>query len=108
MREEDFKKSSGPIARVLLALTIAACLLAVATGVYGIYNFPDAPIRQTGNGYAGKHGKPRTAEEFEKFVLWQKVMFVVFPAAFIFGFGFAIADSRRRKNLAQRRKGAKE
>jgi len=97
MRDEDFKKKRGPIERVLLVLTIAACLSAVATGVYGIYNFPDAPIRQTADGYAGKHGRPRTPEEFEKFVLWQKAMFIVFPAAFVFGFGFAIADAHRRR-----------
>jgi hypothetical protein len=79
----------GPFARLLLTLTIAACLLAAVTGIYGAYNFPDAPFKQTGAGYAGKTGKPHTREEFEAFILWQRAMFIVFPAAFVLGFACA-------------------
>jgi hypothetical protein len=87
----------GPAVRTLLALTVAAGLLAVATMVYGVYHFPDAPIRRTEGGYSGKGGKPRTREDFESFVLWEKAMFIVFPSVFLLGFAFGIADSMRRR-----------
>jgi hypothetical protein len=90
-------RARGPLARVLLALTLAACLLAVGAGVYGAYNFPDAPLRQTAGGYVGKYGKPHTREEFEAFVRWKSAMFVAFPAAFLFAFAFALADGAGRR-----------
>ena len=98
----------GPLIRFLLALTIAACLLAAATGLYGVYNFPDAPIRQMQEGlYLGKGGQPHTLEEFERFILWERVMFVVFPSAFVLGFAFAITDSmKRRKRTSSGAEGA--
>src|SRR5688572_12953182 len=65
-------RSRGPVARLLLALTMAACVLAAATMFYGVYNFPDAPIRETAGGYEGKGGGARTAEDFEAFVAWEK------------------------------------
>ncbi len=95
--EREAARSRGPLARVLLALTIVACLSAVGAGVYGVYKFPDAPLRQTAGGYAGKHGEPRTREDFEAFVSWERVMFVVFPAAFVLGFAFAWADRAGRR-----------
>jgi hypothetical protein len=102
--EREEARSRGPLARILLVLTIAACLLAGATMVYGIYNFPDAPIRQTEGGYAGKGGKPRTQEDFEAFVRWEKAMFIVFPSALLLGFAFGITDARqRRKRKSSRR-----
>jgi hypothetical protein len=83
--------------RIFLALTIGACLVAAATGIYGAYNFPDAPIRQVEGGYVGKGGKPHTPEDFKAFILWEKAMFITFPLAFVLGFAFAITDSRRRR-----------
>jgi hypothetical protein len=95
--EREEARSRGPFTRILLVLTIAACLLAGATMVYGVYNFPDAPIRQTGGGYAGKGGKPHTKEDYEAFVRWEKAMFIVFPSAFLLGFVFGITDARQRR-----------
>ncbi|MGB7925680.1 MAG: hypothetical protein WCF57_20745 [Pyrinomonadaceae bacterium] len=89
--------SRGPLARLLLALTVAACLLAAATALYGIYNFPDAPLRQTAGGYAGKGGTPRTQDDYEAFIRWEKAMLTVFPTAFVIGFAFVITDSRQRR-----------
>jgi hypothetical protein len=94
--ERAAARERGPLARVLLALTLAACLSAVGAGVYGAYKFPDAPIRQSGEGYAGKYGKPHTREEFEAFVTWKSVMFVAFPSAFVLAFAFALADGGLR------------
>jgi len=82
---------------LLLALTIVACLLAAATGLYGAYNFPDAPIRRTESGYVGKGGKIHTQEEFEAFTRWRQVMFIVFPSAFVLGFAFGITDAMQRR-----------
>jgi hypothetical protein len=95
--EREEAKSRGLVARILLALTIAACLLAVVTMIYGIYNFPDAPIRRTAEGYQGKGGRARTQADYEAFVVWGKAMLVVFPSAFVFAFAFAIADAMRRR-----------
>jgi hypothetical protein len=47
-------RSRGAVARVLLAITIVAGLLAGGLMVYGVYNFPDAPIRQTESGVRRK------------------------------------------------------
>jgi hypothetical protein len=94
-REDD--RTRGPVARVFLVLTIAAVLLAAATMVYGIYHFPDAPIRKTAHGYAGKGRKPRTQEEFAAFIAWEKALLVVFPSAFVLGFSYAITDMGWRR-----------
>jgi hypothetical protein len=94
-REEA--RSRGKLARMLLMLTIVACLLATATMLYGIYHFPDAPIRQTESGYVGKGGKPRTQADYEAFIFWWKAMFIVTPSVFVLGFAFVIVDSRRRR-----------
>lgn len=99
LEQEEAKRRGprGPIARLLLALTLLAFLSAVATGIYGVYNFPDAPLRQTENGYRGKQGRPRTLEDYEKYLLWKKALLITFPAAFIFAFGFALADTRDKR-----------
>lgn len=94
-QEREAARSRGPLARFLLVLTIAACLLAAATMLYGVYNFPDAPIRQTLGGYAGRTGKPHTRDDFEAYALWIKATLIIVPAAFVLGFAFAIADSKR-------------
>jgi hypothetical protein len=73
-----------------LALTIIASLLAAATMFYGMYHFPDAPIRQTAGGYVGKGGRARTQQDFEAFLKWEKAMLIVFPSVFVFGFAFGI------------------
>jgi hypothetical protein len=85
------------VARLLLVLTIAAGLLAVATMFYGVYNFPDAPIRQTTGGYEGKGGRARTQEDFEAFIAWEKAMIVVFPAVFGLGFASVCIDAMQRR-----------
>ena len=95
--EQEEARSRSPVARLLLVLTIAACLLAAATGIYGAYNFPDAPIRKTAGGYAGKVGKPHTQEDYEAFIVWEKTMFIVFPTAFALGFAFGITEAMRRR-----------
>jgi hypothetical protein len=95
--ERQAARSRSPVARVLLALTIIAGLLAAATLCYGVYTFPDAPIRQTVGGYEGKGGRTRTQEDFEAFIRWKKTMLAVFPAALGLGFAFALVDAMQRR-----------
>jgi hypothetical protein len=90
-------QTRSALARLLLALTIVMCLLAAATGLYGVYNFLDAPIRKTESSYVGKGGKLHTQQEFEAFILWRQVMFIVFPSAFVLGFAFGITDAMQRR-----------
>ena len=88
--------SRSPLAKALRVLTILAALSAGITFLYGIYNFPDAPIRPSGSGYVGKSGKPHTAQDFERFVLWERAMFLTFPATFLFGFAYDLSVAGRR------------
>ena len=108
-REREEARSRGMFTRLLLLITIVACVLAAATMLYGIYNFPDAPIRQANGGYVGKGGKPHTRDDFDAFILWGKAMLVVVPSVFVFGFAFVVADSRqRRKRAASKPEARKE
>lgn len=102
-REEE--RARGPAARLLLALTLAGALLTSALMFYGVYKFPDAPVRQTAEGFRGKDGRARTREEFEAFVLWQRVLFTVVPAVFVLGFAYAAADAARRRKGRRARGG---
>ncbi|HEU4596001.1 MAG TPA: hypothetical protein VFS10_12740 [Pyrinomonadaceae bacterium] len=100
--EGEAARGRGPVSRALLWLTLAACLVAGATLVYGIYYFPDAPLRQTAGGYAGKQGNPRTREDFEAFVRWERTLFIAFPTAFVLAGAHALANgARRRKRKSQ-------
>lgn len=94
-------QSRGPVARLLLALTVVAAMCAVATGIYGVYNFPDAPLRFKDGGYVGKTGKARTRADYEAYTAWKGRMLIVFPSVFILGFAFALADSRSRRKKAE-------
>jgi hypothetical protein len=94
-RGDDLERSL-PV-RILLASALASAFAAAVVGGYGIYNFPDAPLRQNGEVYTGKHGQPRTKEDYEKFVLWKNALFVAFGSTFFFGFAFGIADSREKR-----------
>src|SRR5688500_282613 len=64
----------GAVTRVLLVLTLLAVTAAAATAVYGVYHFPDAPIRPRGGGYVGKTGAPHTREDYERFLRWSLTM----------------------------------
>jgi hypothetical protein len=98
--EQQTARSRGPVARLLLSLTVAAGLLAAATMFYGVYRFPDAPIRETASGYVGKGQRPRTQADFEAFLVWERTLLIIFPTVFVFGFASAAADKMlRRKRL---------
>jgi hypothetical protein len=97
--ESHAARSRGPGTRLLLWLTIVAAVLAAATLAYGVYMFPDAPIRATDGGYKGKTGNPHTLEEFEAFGVWETAVFIIVPLMFVLGSAFGIADAKlRRRN----------
>ena len=56
---------------------VAKALFAVFVAVfaYGLYRFPDAPIRYVDGLYVGKFGGIHSREEFERFRLWELVFF---------------------------------
>lgn len=84
--------------RITLAATLLSGALAVGSMVYGIYYFPDAPLRESATGYENKSGKPRTRQEYQAFVVWQRVLVSAFVATFAYGFTFAALDARRAKS----------
>ena len=84
--------------RIVNLIGILAVVLAVVILAYGVYRWPDAPIRQTANGYAGKTGVAHTGEEYELFKDWEKSLLVVVPLAFIVNIGAAIIWKRRGKH----------
>ena len=87
----------GAVTRVLLVLTLLAVMAATATAVYGVYHFPDAPLRPRGGGYVGKTGAPHTREDYERYLRWSLAMWTAFPAAFIMGATFVYSDARDRR-----------
>lgn len=67
-------------------VVVVATFAALALG-YGVYRFPDAPIRQCGeNCFAGKQGQFRTREDYETFTRW----LIITPASIVItiGLGF--------------------
>jgi hypothetical protein len=87
----------GAVTRALLALTLLAVTAAGATAVYGVYHFPDAPIRPSAGGYVGKTGAPHTRGDYERFLRWSLAMWTAFPAAFVLGATFVYSDARDRR-----------
>jgi hypothetical protein len=68
-----------------LAQVVIGCCLAVF--VFGFIHYPDAPIRPCGllDGahYCGKLGGAHTREEFERFTLWQRTLYISWPFGII-------------------------
>ena len=78
---------------IVIALVLAA---AIAMG-YGIYRFPDAPIRQCGeNCFQGKQGQPRSQADFEAFNTWLIVAPALVVLSIALGFVAHSVDRRRR------------
>src|SRR5688500_8342286 len=82
----------GPVGKVLGGAAVIAGVIAAGTLLYGFYSFPDAPIRQTPSGYAGKAGTPRTREDFEAFKVWEKGVIAAFVITFATAFASVAAD----------------
>lgn len=87
----------GPVSKALLVACLVVVLLAAATLVYGFISFPDGPIRRTMMGYAGKHGQPRTRQDYEQYKVWEKLVFASFGLALLTGFGAVVAERKGRR-----------
>jgi hypothetical protein len=44
--------------------------------VYGMIQFPDAPIHPCGLEYCGKHGVKVTREIYEVFLIWERTLLI--------------------------------
>jgi len=84
--------------RVLNVIVIFAVVVTMLTLAFGAFTWPDAPIRQTANGFGGRTGAPYTREDYELFNLWKKSLLVIAPIAFIVNFGAALARKRQHKH----------
>ena len=102
--ERNDARQRSPLVKFLRALTIVACLSAAITFGYGLYAFPDAPLRKSYAGFTNKQGLPRSEEDFRKFKIWEKTLFAGVGAAFLGGFSFALLNGRERR----RQKAAKK
>ena len=96
--ETESAQNRSPLVKIILALTITACLAAAITFFYGFYAFWDAPIRPAGAGFVNKQGQPRTKEVYENYKLWEKALFVSFGSALALGIVFGIFDSREKRS----------
>jgi hypothetical protein len=67
----------------------------ITTAVVGVVFFPYAPIRQVGGEFIDKSGQSRTAEEYHRFVLWERTLFVTGTAFIPFAIGGAFQRYRR-------------
>jgi hypothetical protein len=68
------------VARVARAVIGAGMALVFA---YGVFLYPDAPIKTCSSGYCGKYGRAHTAAEFDDFMRWEHALFVVWPAGVV-------------------------
>ncbi|MBI4748581.1 MAG: hypothetical protein HY774_08825 [Acidobacteria bacterium] len=75
-----------PLGKVVNALFLAGILTAIGVLFYGFWQFPDAPIRKTPQGYVGKTGQPRTESDYMHFVWWERTLVVTFCSALALGF----------------------
>lgn len=80
-------------------LQTAVVTLAISTAIlfgYGIYRFPDAPIRQCGDDcFRNKLGEPRTADEYHAFYIWLRVTPTLLVSAVVLGFILNVVETRR-------------
>ncbi len=99
--EHEAERHRSPMLKALGWLFLISTLAAAAIGIYGIYNFPYAPLREKNGAYYGKYDTPVTKEDYERYVVWMPALFIAFGTTFTLGFTFAALDSRnlRKHNL---------
>lgn len=52
-------------------------VLVMALFLYGMIQFPSAPIKPCGIEYCGKYGSKVTREVYEAFVIWERALLIV-------------------------------
>jgi hypothetical protein len=91
-RNQRAARRRGPVAKALLSVCFVAVLIAALTLIYGFIVFPDAPMRQTASGYVGKHGAAHTRDDYEQFMLWEKLVVASFGLALLTGLSAVFAE----------------
>jgi hypothetical protein len=49
----------------------------------GLLRFPDNPIHECQTGYCGKQNQPHTRADYDAFVTWEKVIFIIWPLGMV-------------------------
>lgn len=98
----DAAERTGIFWKLLTAVQIGSILVAVAVGGYGIFMIDEPPIRQTRAGYVSKSGRPRTREDFERYRMWERGMFVTVPGAIAINFAGMYLKDRHKRRRARR------
>src|SRR5690349_13590835 len=93
-------RRKGPLTRALWAGCVIAALLFAGVLIYGFISFPDAPVRQTASGYAGKYGAPYTQAGYERFKLWEALIIASFGLSVLAGIGAYISNEISRQRVA--------
>ena len=94
-----YQVSFSVIKKLLTYLVILLAVSAALMMAYGIYSFPDAPIRQCGETcFQGKQGQPRTRDDFEAFGRWLVITPSLVVSAIATGFLLNFVDRRSRRD----------
>ena len=70
----------------------ASFAIFVVVFAYGMYRFPDGPLREVDGKYFGKRGVPHTREEYVQYRVWTVALFGTFAPSVVTG----ILVSRKR------------
>jgi hypothetical protein len=84
------------IVRVLGVATVVGALLCAVVLGYGLLKGPPAPIRPVQDGYGDRYGNIYTADEFARFVLWERVLFSAVAVTFVAGFACVAFGPKQR------------
>lgn len=84
-------------------LKIAALILGLffaCTMIYGIYNYPYAPIRQRSGTFQDKRGNPFTESEYAGFVRWEYALLISGVGTFALAFAGLLFTRKDRKGTS--------
>ena len=73
-REKKARPFGGSIKNIIIVTYV---LIFGAVMLYGAFTWRYAPIRQVNGQYVDKRGAAHTAEDYRRFVLWERSMFVM-------------------------------
>jgi hypothetical protein len=69
-----------PWARIGL---VVLSIVMIAIFFYGVIMWPDAPIKECGAGYCGKHSQAYTVADYRSFKRWETALFTVWPIGIV-------------------------
>lgn len=92
--------------RIAKSLNIAAAILGLfcaCTMIYGIYNYPYAPIRQRSGTFQDKRGNLFSESEYAGFVRWEYALFISGAGTFALVFAGLLFTRKGRKGTSDDR-----